>query len=67
VAVSPRALGTLRGLQAAAWEARLGARIPAGVEQEAASVLDAYLAALTGAELRSPRFLARTLLRPEPP
>jgi DNA repair protein RecO (recombination protein O) len=67
VAVSPRAVGALRGLQAAAWEARLAARIPADVEQEAAAVLDAYLAALSGAALRSPRFLARTLPGLDPP
>jgi DNA repair protein RecO (recombination protein O) len=59
--VSPRALGALRGLQAAPWEARLDARIPAPVEAEAAGVLDGYLAALSGSALRAPRFLARTL------
>ncbi len=59
--VSPRALGALRGLQAATWEARLGARIAPAVEREAARVLDAYLAALSGAALRTPRFLAQTL------
>ena len=65
-AVSPRALGALRGLQAAPWEARLDARIPAPVEAEAASVLDGYLAALSGSALRTPRFLARTLIPPDP-
>lgn len=61
VPVSPRALGALRGLQAATWEARLRARIAASVEREAAAVLDAYVGALSGAALRSPRFLAQTL------
>lgn len=59
--VSPRALGALRGLQGATWEARLAARIPAAVEREAASVLDAYLTSITGAALKASRFLARTL------
>ena len=59
--LSPRVLGVLRGLQAANWEGRLRARIPAAVEHEAAQVLDGYLAALSGATLRSPRFLARTV------
>jgi DNA repair protein RecO (recombination protein O) len=59
--VSARALGALRGLQAAPWDARLEARIPAPVEAEAASVLDGYLAALSGSALRTPRFLARTV------
>src|SRR5581483_11989029 len=31
--VSPRVLGALRGLQAASWEARLAARVPAAVEE----------------------------------
>lgn len=61
VTVSPRALGALRGLQAATWEARLRARILAPVEREAAAVLDEYLAALSGAVLRTPRFLAQTV------
>jgi DNA repair protein RecO (recombination protein O) len=61
LAGSTRALAVLRGLQAATWEARLGARIPASVEREAASLLDAYLAALSGSALRAPRFVARTL------
>jgi DNA repair protein RecO (recombination protein O) len=65
VAVSARALGALRGLQAAAWEARLEARIPAPVEAEAATVLDGYISALSGSALRTPRFLARTLAPPE--
>ena len=39
--------------------------IPAPVEAEAASVLDGYLAALSGSALRTPRFLARTLGPPE--
>jgi DNA repair protein RecO (recombination protein O) len=60
-AVSPRALGALRGLQAAAWDARLEARIGGAVEQEAAALLDGYLAALSGAALLAPRFLARTV------
>ncbi|HEV8311190.1 MAG TPA: DNA repair protein RecO [Methylomirabilota bacterium] len=59
--VAPRVLGALRGLQAAAWEARLQARIALPVEREAASLLDDYLAALTGTALRTPRFLAQTL------
>ena len=63
--VSSRAVGALRGLQAAPWEARLGARIAPAVEREAAAVLDDYLAALSGAALRTPRFLARTV--PAPP
>jgi DNA repair protein RecO (recombination protein O) len=62
VAVSPRALGALRGLQAAAWQARLDAQVPGGVEQEAAALLDGYLAVLGGGALRSPRFLAQTAL-----
>jgi DNA repair protein RecO (recombination protein O) len=61
VALAPRALGVLRGLQAAAWEARLAARIPPAVEGEVAALLDGYLAALSGAALRTPRFLAQTL------
>jgi DNA repair protein RecO (recombination protein O) len=59
-AVSARALGALRGLQAAGWDARLGARIPAAVEREAAALLDGYVAALSGGALRAPRFLAQT-------
>ena len=50
----------LRGLQTASWEARLGARLAPAVEQAAATVLDDYLAALIGAPLRAPRFLALT-------
>ena len=61
VTVTPRALGALRGLQAAAWDARLRARIAPAVEREAAAVLDGYLEALSGAALRTPRFLAQTL------
>lgn len=61
MAVSPRALGALRGLQAASWEARLGARVAAPVEREAAELLDGYVAVLAGGALRSPRFVARTL------
>lgn len=60
VMLSPRALGTLRGLQAAAWDARLRARIGPAVEREAAAVLDGYLEVLSGAALRAPRFLAQT-------
>ncbi len=59
--VSPRTVGVLRGLQAAPWDARLRARIAPATEREAATVLDGYLAALTGAPLRTPRFLAQTL------
>lgn len=58
--VSAHALGVLRGLQAAPWEARLRARIAGVVEAEASRLLDAYLVALTGSALRSPRFLAVT-------
>lgn len=58
---SPRALGALRGLQAANWDARLGARIAPDVEREASLLLDGYLAAVSGAILRAPRFLAQTL------
>jgi len=61
VAAGARTLGVLRGLQAASWEARLGARIPAAVEREAAALLDGFLAAVSGTALRTPRFLARTL------
>lgn len=59
VAVSPRVLGTLRGLQAASWEARLRARVPPAVEREAALVLDGYLTVLNGSTLKSSRFLAQ--------
>jgi DNA repair protein RecO (recombination protein O) len=59
--VSPRALGALRGLQAAPWEARLRAQIPAGVEAEASAVLVGYVRALCGSALRSTRFLAWAL------
>jgi DNA repair protein RecO (recombination protein O) len=58
--VAPAVAAALRGLQAASWEARLAARLLPEVEQAAASVLDDYLAALVGAPLRAPRFLART-------
>lgn len=50
----------LRGLQSASWPARLAARIGPAVEDEAAAVLDGYLAVLIGTPLRAPRFLART-------
>ena len=65
--ISPRALGALRGLQSATWEARLRARIAAPVEREAAAVLDGYLEALSGSALRSPRFLAHTVSPADPP
>ncbi|MGH7266743.1 MAG: DNA repair protein RecO [Candidatus Rokuibacteriota bacterium] len=64
VDLSPRALGVLRGLQRASWEARLSARIPPAVEGEAAAALDTYLVVLGGGPLRSPRFLARTVPPP---
>lgn len=57
--VSPRALAVLRGLQGAAWEARLNARIAAPLEHEAASLLDAYVETLVGGPLRTSRFLAQ--------
>ena len=63
--VSPRTVGALRGLQAASWEARLQAHIAQPVEAEAATLLDAYVAALSGATLRSPRFLAQTSRPPD--
>jgi DNA repair protein RecO (recombination protein O) len=59
--LAPRALAVLRGLQAAAWAARLTARISPAVEREAATVLDGYLEGLAGSAFRAPRFLARTL------
>jgi len=59
-ALAPPVAAALRGLQAASWEARLGARLAPGVEHAAGAVLDDYLAALIGAPLRAPRFLART-------
>lgn len=59
--VSGAALGVLRGLQAATWEARLRARIAAPVEREAAALLDAYVTALVGGPLRTARFLAQAL------
>jgi DNA repair protein RecO (recombination protein O) len=65
--VSPRALGALRGLQAAPWDARLHARIAPAVEQEAAGLLDDYVTVLSGAALRAPRFLARTASVGDPP
>ena len=65
MAVSRHALGVLRGLQRATWEARLRARIPAAVEGEAGAVLDGYLATLSGGALRAPRFLAQTVGRPK--
>jgi DNA repair protein RecO (recombination protein O) len=58
--LAPAVAAALRGLQTASWEARLGARLAPAVEQAAATVLDDYLAALIGAPLRAPRFLART-------
>ena len=58
--LAPPVAAALRGLQTASWEARLGARLAPAVEQAAAAVLDDYLAALIGAPLRAPRFLART-------
>ncbi|HEY7138947.1 MAG TPA: DNA repair protein RecO [Methylomirabilota bacterium] len=57
--LAPAVAAALRGLQTASWEARLGARLAPAVEQAAAAVLDDYLAALVGAPLRAPRFLAR--------
>jgi DNA repair protein RecO (recombination protein O) len=51
-------LAVLRGLQAAAWDARLSAHIPSGVEEAASVLLDGYLEALGGAPLKSARFLA---------
>lgn len=59
-ALAPAVAAALRGLQTASWEARLGARLAPAVEQAAAAVLDEYLAALVGAPLRAPRFLAQT-------
>jgi DNA repair protein RecO (recombination protein O) len=58
--LAPAVAAALRGLQAASWEARLGARLAPAVEQAAAAALDDYFAALIGAPLRAPRFLART-------
>ena len=58
--LAPAVAAALRGLQTASWEARLDARLAPAVEQAAAAVLDDYLAALIGAPLRAPRFLART-------
>ena len=60
VALSARTLGVLRGLQGAAWESRLRARIAEAVEREASGVLDNYVASLVGGPLRSPRFVAQT-------
>jgi DNA repair protein RecO (recombination protein O) len=60
--LAPAVAAALRGLQAAQWEARLAARIAPPVEEQAATVLDEYLAVLAGAPLRAPRFLARTRL-----
>jgi DNA repair protein RecO (recombination protein O) len=57
--VAARTLGALRGLQRATWPTALRARIPAAVEREAGVLLDGYLAALSGAELRASRFVAR--------
>jgi DNA repair protein RecO (recombination protein O) len=57
--LAPAVAAALRGLQTASWEARLGARLAPSVELAAAAVLDDYLAALIGAPLRAPRFLAR--------
>ena len=59
-ALATAVAATLRGLQAASWEARLDARIAPPVEEQAAAVLDDYFATLAGAPLRAPRFLART-------
>jgi DNA repair protein RecO (recombination protein O) len=59
-ALVPAVAAALRGLQSASWEARLGARLAPGVERAAAAVLDDYVAALAGAPLRAPRFLAQT-------
>lgn len=58
LAVSSQALGALRGLQAASWDARLAARIAPGTEQEADTLLERYVAMLGGGSLRSVRFLA---------
>lgn len=58
-AVAVGVMAALRGLQAASWEARLRARIPAPVAGEAAALLDGYLVVL-GGPLRTPRFVART-------
>ena len=58
--LAPPVAAALRGLQTASWEARLGARFAPAVEQAAAAVLDDFLAALIGAPLRAPRFLALT-------
>jgi DNA repair protein RecO (recombination protein O) len=58
--LDPPVAAALRGLQAASWEGRLGARVASEVEETAASVLDGYLASLAGTSLRVPRFLART-------
>ena len=58
--LAPAVAAALRGLQTASWEARLEARLAPAVEQAAGAVLDDYLAALIGAPLRAPRFLART-------
>jgi hypothetical protein len=41
-------------------EARPAPRLAPAIEQAAAAVLDDYLAALIGAPLRAPRFLALT-------
>ena len=57
--LAPPVVAALRGLQTASWEARLGARLAPSAELAAAAVLDDYLAALIGAPLRAPRFLAR--------
>ena len=65
-ALAPRTLAVLRGLQGAAWEARLAARITPAVEREAATVLDGYLEVLAGSALRAPRFAARTLRAGDP-
>jgi DNA repair protein RecO (recombination protein O) len=58
--LAPAVAAALRGLQTASWEARLEARLAPAVEQAAGAVLDDYLAALIGAPLSAPRFLART-------
>jgi DNA repair protein RecO (recombination protein O) len=58
--LAPAVAAALRGLQGAAWEARLRARVSPAVEHDAAAVLDGYVQVLVGAPLRTPRFAART-------
>jgi DNA repair protein RecO (recombination protein O) len=62
-ALAPAVAAALRGLQGASWAARLRARIAPAVEQEAAALLDDYVAGLVGAPLRVPRFLAQARSR----